>query len=118
VSTVKTLLLFVLSGALLGVLVASLIAPGAYVWYESPGSGRSQELLVREDVIRATTDHLLHSQAIGAGVGALAFLVLGILLVRAQSRRAARLASTTGTRPSGASDTGVPPPTTPTTPAP
>lgn len=99
-SKVKTLLLFMLTGALLGILVTSLIAPGAYVWYQTPGgAGPAQELLVREDVIRTTIDYLLRWQAIGAGIGAVAGLVVGALLTRGPSRRATPPSTATPTAP-------------------
>ena len=66
-NTAKTLLNFVLSGALLGILVASWAGPNFIGWYnETP----------------------LAAQAVGAGIGALVFLVLGILFARRATRRA------------------------------
>ncbi|MCI0569557.1 MAG: hypothetical protein L0Y66_02285 [Myxococcaceae bacterium] len=87
-STTKTLLLFLLTGALLGAAVTTWIAPGTYIWWATPGSGTGQELLVRADVIRETVAWLVKWQAIGAAIGAGLFLVLGLLWVRAQAKRA------------------------------
>ena len=35
--TMKTVLIFVLAGALMGVIVASLVVPPALSWYTAPG---------------------------------------------------------------------------------
>lgn len=82
----KTVLILVLSGALLGVVVASYIVPPALSWYSAPGGlpqGTQIQALVQiPDVIRYATGKLLRGQAIGAGIGALLGLIGGILLVR------------------------------------
>jgi hypothetical protein len=89
-SALKTVLLFLLTFALLGIVVASLIAPGLYAWWATPGTGGTQELVSRVVVIREATSSLMKAQAIGAGVGALIGLVVGIITVRALAGRAAR----------------------------
>lgn len=88
-SALKTVLLFLMGGALLGIVVASLIAPGLYAWAATPGQG-TQEIVSRVSVIREATSMLMKAQSIGAGVGALAGLVVGILTARALAGRAAR----------------------------
>ena len=88
-SALKTILLFLLAGALLGIVVASLIAPGLYAWAATPGQG-TQEIVSRVSVIREATSMLMKAQSIGAGVGALAGLVVGILTVKAMAGRAGR----------------------------
>jgi hypothetical protein len=67
----KTILILVLAGALLGVVVASLIVPPALSWYTAPGGlpqgAQIQAVVQIPEVIRYAT---------GAVVG----LVLGIVL--------------------------------------
>ena len=85
-SAVKTVMLFLLSGAILGAVVASLIAPGLYAWAATPGE-TTQEIISRVSVIREATSMLMRAQAIGAGAGGLAGLVAGFLVSRALARR-------------------------------
>ncbi|MFP2912239.1 hypothetical protein ACLESD_45900 [Pyxidicoccus sp. 3LFB2] len=83
----KTLLNFVLAGALLGIVVASWMGPAFLGWYnETPFA--TQTMCNLPEVIQRTTSSLLSYQAIGAGAGSLVMLVLGILFVRRASRRA------------------------------
>lgn len=86
----KTVLIFILLGALLGIAAASLIVPAALGWYNEagflsqPGNGASQpQALVNiPQLIHYTTSRLIRGQAIGGGIGAVAFGVLGILVAR------------------------------------
>lgn len=77
----KTVLIFLLVGALLGVAAASFIVPPALSWYNEPGalqkSGQVQAIVNVPEVIRYTTDRLIRGQAIGAGIGAVVGLVIG-----------------------------------------
>jgi hypothetical protein len=83
----KTLLNFVLAGALLGIVVASWLGPSFLGWYnETPYA--TQTMCNLPDVIRRTSASLLSYQATGAGIGGFVMLVLGILFVRRASRRA------------------------------
>jgi hypothetical protein len=83
----KTLLNFVLAGALLGIVVASWLGPSFLGWYnETPYA--TQTMCNLPDVIRRTSASLLSYQATGAGIGGFIMLVLGILFVRRASRRA------------------------------
>ncbi|MCP3065477.1 hypothetical protein LXT21_42610 [Myxococcus sp. K38C18041901] len=96
----KTLLNFVLLGTLLGVLVASWVGPNYLGWYnETPLA--TQTMCNLPEVIRNVTTDLIHYQTIGAGVGALVFLVLGVLFVLRANRKA--------------KDLGAPPPAAPQT---
>jgi hypothetical protein len=86
-NTAKTLLNFVLAGALLGIIVASWMGPAFLGWYnETPFA--TQTVCNLPEVIRSTTSSLLTYQASGAGIGALVMLVLGVLFVRRASRKA------------------------------
>jgi hypothetical protein len=81
---VKNTVIFMLTGALLGIVAAALIVPPAIAWYASPGGlpqGANVPSLVQiPDVIRYATTHLIRGEAIGAIVGAVAGLAFGILL--------------------------------------
>jgi hypothetical protein len=87
---VKTTLIFMLSGALLGIVAASFIVPPALAWYTSPGGlpqgAQVQAVVNIPDVIKYATSRLLTGQLIGAGIGAVLGLVVGIM-VNGGSRR-------------------------------
>lgn len=89
----KTTLIFLLLGALLGVATASFVVPPALSWYNAPGelqkSGQVQALVNIPEVIRYATDRLIKGQAIGAGIGGVAGLVLGAFLASSGRRRQA-----------------------------
>jgi len=86
----RTVLIFVLLGAILGAVAASFVAPPLLGWYNEAGylsqGGQVQSLVNLPQIIRYTTDRLLRAQAIGAGLGAFTFLVLG-LYSSSRSRR-------------------------------
>jgi hypothetical protein len=83
---VKTVLIFVLAGALLGVVIASYVVPPALSWYTSPGGlpqgAQIQAIVQIPEVIRYATSKLMRGQVIGGGIGAAFGLVVGILLIR------------------------------------
>jgi hypothetical protein len=82
----KTIVIFALSGALLGVVLASLLVPPALSWYTAPGGlpqGTQIQALVQiPEVIRYATGKLIRSQMIGALVGAAVGIVCGVLMTR------------------------------------
>ncbi|HEV2064237.1 MAG TPA: hypothetical protein VGS00_06780 [Thermoanaerobaculia bacterium] len=88
----KTTLILVLFGALLGIAGASVAVPPALSWYNEPGAlqkgGQVQSIVNIPEVIRYTTDRLIKSQAIGAAIGAGMGLVVGLF---AASKKAARV---------------------------
>jgi hypothetical protein len=90
----KTVLLFVLAGALMGVIAASLIVPPALSWYTAPGGlpkgAQIQAVVEIPEVIRYATSRLMHSQAIGGACGAALGLLAGIFFVRKNSPVATR----------------------------
>jgi hypothetical protein len=85
----KTTLILVLAGALIGVVAASFIVPPALAWYTAPGGlpqgAQIQAVVQIPEVIRYTTTRLLQGQLIGAGIGGALGLALGIFLM-VQSR--------------------------------
>lgn len=72
---VKNILIFVLTGALLGIVVASLVVPPALAWYTAPGGlpqgAQIQALVQIPEVIRYSTGRLIRGQMIGAAIGAI-----------------------------------------------
>jgi hypothetical protein len=82
----KTVLIFMLAGALMGVIAASLVVPPALSWYTAPGGlpkgAQIQAVVEIPEVIRYATSRLMHGQAIGGGCGAALGLLLGILTIR------------------------------------
>jgi len=89
ISIVKTALLLMLAGALLGAAVASFLVPPMLSWYTSPGGlpqGAQIPAVVQiPEVIRYATSRLLLGQAIGGGIGAMAGLMVGFSLRRKPS---------------------------------
>ena len=80
----KTTLILVLAGALVGIVIASIVMPPALAWYSSPGGlpkGTEIQAVVQiSEVIRYASSRLIRAQLIGAGVGAAIGLAAGILL--------------------------------------
>jgi hypothetical protein len=89
----KTTLIFMLIGALAGVVAASYIVPPAISWYAEPGGlphGTQIQAVVQiPEVIRYATSKLIRGQTIGAGLGAVAGLALGIFIARGSRPRQA-----------------------------
>ena len=81
----KTVLVFMMIGAIVGAVVASFVVPPLLSWYNEPGAittGKQVETLCNlPELIRYTSTRLLRGQLIGAGIGALLFLFPGIFLV-------------------------------------
>jgi hypothetical protein len=92
----KNALLLMLSGALVGAVIASVIVPPMLSWYATPGlpQGAAIPSLVQvPDVIRSTVSRLLWGQAIGAGLGAVGGLAISIAFRRPKTVAAAPPAS-------------------------
>ncbi len=89
----KTTLILVLFGALLGIAGASVAVPPALSWYNEPGAlqkgGQVQSIVNIPEVIRYTTDRLIKSQAIGAAIGAGMGLVVGLFAASGGRKRRA-----------------------------
>ena len=82
----KTTLIFVLLGALLGIVIASFVVPPALSWYTEPGGlpkgAQIQALVEIPEVIRYATGRLMRGQMIGGGIGGGLGLVAGMLMER------------------------------------
>jgi hypothetical protein len=83
---VKTVLVFMLVGALAGAVAASLVVPPVLGWYTEPGAitpGKAVETICDPAyMIRYTSSRLLRGQLIGAALGALLLLYPGIAAAR------------------------------------
>jgi hypothetical protein len=78
----KTALILMLGGALLGAIAASFIVPPMLSWYTSPGGlpqgGSIASVVQIPDVIRYATTRLMWGQAIGAAIGAAVGLTISL----------------------------------------
>ena len=82
----RTVLTYMMVGALLGGVAASFIVPPVLAWYNQPGNiskdNDVKTLCDLPELIRYTSKHLLRGQLIGAGIGAFIFLFPGISSAR------------------------------------
>lgn len=89
----KTTLILVLAGALLGVVVASYVVPPALSWYAEPGglpgSAGVQSLVQIPEVMKYTTAKLIRGQFIGGVIGAGLGLVLAITMGARRRKKSA-----------------------------
>lgn len=78
----KGILIWVLLGALLGIVAASFIVPPMLSWYNEAGylakNGQPAAMVNLPEVVRYATSRLLRGQMIGGGIGAVVFFVLGL----------------------------------------
>lgn len=83
VSRTTTISLYMLIGALVGAVVASLVVPPFLAWYNEPGAinaGKQVETLCNiPELIRYASSRLLRGQLIGAVIGALVGLVPALI---------------------------------------
>jgi hypothetical protein len=82
----KTVLTFMLGGAFLGNVVATFVAPRYIAWNNSAPLAKQQECDL-ELVVRTVASEVISAQLIGSGIGAVLFLVLGILFVQARTKK-------------------------------
>ena len=82
----KTALILILTGALLGVTVASFLVPPMLSWYTSPGGlpqgAEIQAVVQIPEVIRYATSKLLWGQIVGGSIGAVLGLIVYMLVRR------------------------------------
>lgn len=89
----KSLLVWILVGALVGIASASVIVPPMLSWYNEAGylaqGGQPTTVVKLPEVVRYATSRLIRGQAIGGGGGAVVFLALGLAFRRRRSRDSA-----------------------------
>jgi cytosine/uracil/thiamine/allantoin permease len=80
----KSLVIWILTGAIIGGVAASFIVPPMLSWYNEAGylsqNGQPAAVVNLPNVVRYATDRLIRGQAIGAGIGAVLFAVLGMVV--------------------------------------
>ena len=85
----KTHVIFLLIGALMGAAVASVVVPPAISWYATPGGmpkgAEVQVIAHMPEIIHYATSKLITGQAIGAGIGAI--VCFGFSIFLASKRR-------------------------------
>lgn len=79
-ATLKRLLGFFSGGAVVGAVLSSLLMPRYLAWDNSLSEGR--DMCQYADFARKTASRLLTGQAVGATVGAIIFVALGIAFFR------------------------------------
>jgi hypothetical protein len=89
---VKTTIILVLAGAIIGAVIASYVVPPALAWYTAPGGlpegAQIQAIVQIPEVIRYSTGRLIRGQLIGGGIGATVGLIVGIALgVRSRPKK-------------------------------
>jgi len=81
----KTTLILILAGALIGIVAASFIVPPALEWYTAPGGlpqgAQIQAVVQIPEVIKYSTSRLLHGQLIGGVIGAAVGLIAGLFMM-------------------------------------
>jgi len=87
----KTILIFFLLGVILGTAAASVIVPPALSWYNEAGfvnkNSHVTSIVNIPDVVRYATNRLIRGQLIGAGIGGVVFLILGIVVASRGPRK-------------------------------
>jgi hypothetical protein len=78
----KGIVIWMLAGALLGIVAASFIVPPMLSWYNEAGylknAGQPAAMVNLPEVVKYSTSRLIRGQAIGAAVGAVVFLAFGV----------------------------------------
>jgi hypothetical protein len=76
--TGKRLLLWAIVGSFIGSIAAMIAGPAFLIWYETPGDpGAMCNCVI---TVRTTCSHFIRFQLTGALVGAVLFLIIGLLL--------------------------------------
>jgi hypothetical protein len=93
----KGILIWILAGALLGIVAASFIVPPMLSWYNEAGylskSEQPAAMVSLPEVVRYSTARLIQGQAIGGAIGAVVFFVLGLMTGSGRRRRASAAAA-------------------------
>jgi hypothetical protein len=92
---VRVLLNFVVGGALLGVVLTTLVAPRVMTWDNTPGMGKA--LCDCAETTRQTASRLVNAQLTGTGVGVALGLVGGIVFAVMQRKKGSHAPATPAT---------------------
>ncbi len=87
-ATIKRFSAIALAGAIVGVILASIIAPRFITWYNTPGSAQAA-MCGCAQLAAEVTSRLLWTQFIGAISGAVLAIVIGVIVVRSRRSKAA-----------------------------
>jgi hypothetical protein len=87
----KTALILMLAGAIVGAVVASFLVPPMLSWYTEPGGlphgSQIQTVVNIPEVVRYVTSRLLWGQTIGGGIGGVVGLVIYFVTRRTKQGR-------------------------------
>jgi len=86
--TFKRVMLFLLAGAILGVIAGTLITRAWVPWFNEAEMAKST-VCDLPDVTRKTIDKLVRGQLIGGGIGAVVGIAAGVTLAQRRKRPAA-----------------------------
>ena len=87
VASLKTVGVFAAVGAIIGNLLATLIAPRFLTWYNTPGAEAVQTICNMEQMSQHIFNQLIRAQLAGSVIGALLFIGVGVMVVRRRSAR-------------------------------
>jgi hypothetical protein len=93
----RTVLNFLVGGALLGILGASFVGPRFLTWYNEPGQGKA--LCDCADNTRQTAEKLIYYQMVGTGSGSAVGLAAGVAFVVLRRKRAQAAATVAAPAP-------------------
>jgi hypothetical protein len=89
----KGTVIWILAGALAGIVAASFVVPPMLTWYNEAGflsQGNQAAAMVNlPEVVRYSTSRLIRGQAIGAVLGAVVFFAIGLAAGGRRRRNAA-----------------------------
>ena len=89
----KGIAIWILAGALAGIVAASFIVPPMLSWYNEAGflsqGGQASAMVNLPEVVRYSTSRLIRGQAIGALIGAVVFFAIGLVAGGRRRKRAA-----------------------------
>lgn len=86
-AALKTVGAFAAVGAIIGDLLATLIAPRFLTWYNTPGAGSVQTICNIEQMSQHIFNQLIQAQLAGSVIGALLFIGVGVVVARRRSAR-------------------------------
>ena len=91
----KGAVIWILAGALAGIVAASFIVPPMLSWYNEAGflaqGGQAAAMVNLPEVVRYSTSRLIRGQAIGAVIGAAVFFALSLAFGSRRRRRTATM---------------------------